>query len=65
MPVPLKQCCRSQTRWNLVLQIISLAYLQLPRHSQFDNLRCVGAVEKLRYRNVHLSTVSVYRRFLL
>lgn len=48
-----------------MLQIISLAYLQLPRHSQFDNLRCVGAVEKLRYRNVHLSTVSVYRRNLL
>lgn len=50
--------CRRQTEWNLVPQIISLAYLQLPRH-------CVRAVEKLPCRNVHLSTVSVYSRNLL
>lgn len=33
-----EQCCRRQAGWNLVLQIISLAYLQLSRHSRFDNL---------------------------
>lgn len=57
MPAPLNSAAGARPDWNLVLQIISLAYLQLPRHSRFDNLSCVGAVEKLRYRNVHLSTV--------
>lgn len=31
------RCCRRQAGWTLVLQIISLAYLQLPRQSKFDN----------------------------
>lgn len=57
MPAPLNSAAGARPDWNLVLQIILLAYLQLPRHSRFNNLSCVRAVEKLRYRNVHLSTV--------
>lgn len=38
VPAPLNSAAGARPDWNLVLQIISLAYLQLPRHSRFDNL---------------------------
>ena len=37
VPAPLTNAAGARPEWTLVLQIISLAYLQLPRHSKFDN----------------------------
>lgn len=43
-----------------MLQIISLAYLQLPRHSMCDNLSCVG--EPLRSSGTGTCIYLPYQR---